>query len=174
MNSEQKHHLIKQIDDCFLVLNGARLPCPETVQDRYKWLDEDANYSILAVDNSPDSFFIYANQYALSCFKYTWDEILLIPSRYSAAASHRVSRERLFEKVRQNKIVYNYSGPRVDKDGKSFTINDTIVWELRDKNDNVWGQGALFWTIEEIQKRQVQAGNNLYENSKIWFTNFPL
>lgn len=81
MNSEQKYHLIKQIDDCFLVLNGARLPYPEKVQDRYKWLDEDPNYSILAVDNSPDSFFIYANQYALSCFKYTWDEILFLPLR---------------------------------------------------------------------------------------------
>ncbi|WP_428232380.1 MEKHLA domain-containing protein [Flavobacterium sp.] len=172
MNSEEKYQLIKQIDDCFLALNGTRLPCPETVQDRYKWLHEKANYSILAVDNSTDSFFIYANQYALSCFKYTWDEILLIPSRFSAAAADREARALLFEKVSKNKIVYNYSGPRVDKYGNSFTINEAIVWELQDKDNNAWGQGALFWTIEEIQKRQ--SDNNLFENSKIWFTNFPL
>lgn len=172
MNSEKWYSLIKQIDDCFFVLNGKHLPCPEMIQDRYKWLHEEANYSILAVDNSTDSFFIYANRYALSCFKYTIDEMLLLPSRFSASASNREARALLFEKVSQKKIVYNYSGPRVDKYGNSFIINEAIVWELQDKENNVWGQGALFWTTEELQKKQ--SDNNLYENSRIWFTNFPL
>jgi len=153
MNSEKWYPLIKQIDDCFLTLNGTNLPCPGEVKDRYKWLHDEANYSILGVDNSDDSFFIYGNKYALSCFKYTWEELLLIPSRFSASAPNREERARLFKKVSQDGIVYNYSGERIDKNGNTFTIHDTIVWELRDKNDAVWGQGALFWTAEELKKK---------------------
>jgi hypothetical protein len=77
------------------LLNGNHLPCPKDVLDRYKWLDEEANYSILAHDSSADPIFIYANRFALSCFKYTLDEILFLPSRLSASAPNRSEREQL-------------------------------------------------------------------------------
>lgn len=153
MNLEKWHELIKKIDDCFLALDGKRLPIPDDVYDRYKWLDEEANYSILAHDNSADPVFVYANKYALSCFKYTLDEILFLPSRLSASAPNRSERERLLKAVAQNGIAYDYSGDRVDKYGNSFTIYDGIVWELKDENGEKWGQAALFWTAKERQNK---------------------
>ncbi|MCD0470527.1 MEKHLA domain-containing protein [Flavobacterium sp. JAS] len=150
MELEKWYPLIKQIDDCFLALNGTNLPCPGDIKDRYKWLHEQANYSILGVDNSADSIFIYANQYALSCFKYTHEELLSLPSKLSASETNRAARAVLFEKVNQNGIVYNYSAPRVDKYGNSFTIHDAIIWKLEDKSGNVLGQAALFHS----QKRE--------------------
>lgn len=149
MNAEKWYELIKKIDDCFLALSENHLPCPEDVVDRYKWLDEEANYSILAHDNSVDPIFIYANKFALSCFKYTLDEILFLPSRFSASASNRSAREQLLKTVTQNGIAYNYSGDRIDKSGKSFTIYDGIVWELKDQNGEKWGQAALFYTEKQ-------------------------
>jgi len=149
MNSEKMYALLKKIDDCFLSLSGHRLPCPEDIQDRYKWLNEESNYSILAHDSSADPVFIYGNQYALSCFKYTLDELLSLPSRLSASAPNRTDRERLLKEVAQNGIAYNYSGDRVDKNGNSFTIYNGIVWELKDQNGDRWGQGALFYTEKQ-------------------------
>lgn len=149
MNSEKWYELIKKIDDCFLMLSENHLPCPEDVVDRYKWLDEEANYSILAHDNSVDPIFIYANKFALSCFKYTVDEMLFLPSRFSASASNRSAREQLLKTVTKNGIAYNYSGDRIDKSGNSFTIYDGIVWELKDQNGEKWGQAALFYTEKQ-------------------------
>lgn len=148
MSSEKSYALIKQIDDCFCKLNGTPLPCPADVSDRYKWLDEEAPYSILAHNHSDDPHFIYANRYALSCFKYTEEEMLSLPSRFSAAEQNRAERERLLQAVTHDGIAYNYTGPRIDKYGNTFTIYRGIVWELRDQDGKVWGQGALFYTEE--------------------------
>jgi hypothetical protein len=151
MSLKNEHILLKQIDDCFLALNGKKLPSPPNISDRYQWLHENAPYSILAQNANTDSYFIYANDYALSCFKYSNEEILAIPSSFSAAIENRYERKLLFDKVAQEGIVYNYRGDRVDKYENSFTIHDTIVWQLQNTNGDVWGQGALFWRDEKLR-----------------------
>lgn len=149
MNSEKWYELIREIDNCFLALNGSNLPCPDDVTNRYEWLHEKANYSILAHNNGDDPVFIYANQYALACFKYSQEEILGLPSKFSASASNRELRELLLKEVTQNGIAYNYSGERVDKFGNSFTISDGIIWQLKNDEKKVWGQAAIFWLKKE-------------------------
>ncbi|MCV9933165.1 MEKHLA domain-containing protein [Flavobacterium sp. LS1R47] len=149
MSLEKNLILLKQIDDCFLALNGKNLPSPANISDRYKWLHEDAPYSILAQNADAEPYFIYANKYALSCFRYTDEEILTFPSSFSAAIENRHERELLFNKVAQDSIVYNYTGERVDKYKNSFIIHDTIVWQLENTIGDVWGQGALFWREEK-------------------------
>ncbi|MDR2950471.1 MAG: MEKHLA domain-containing protein [Prevotella sp.] len=144
---EEKSLLIRQIDDCFYKLSGKRLPTPHDITDRYQWLDEEAPYSILAHNANADPHFIYANKYALSCFKYTLEEMLSLHSRLSAADEDRAERAQLLQIVTCDGIAYNYSGPRIDKYGSSFNIYDGIVWQLKDE-ESVWGQGALFWTEE--------------------------
>jgi len=138
--------LLKKIDNCFLNLNGNYLPCPYGIADRYEWLHEKAPYSILAHNTDADPHFVYANEYALSCFKYSREEMLSLPSRLSAAEQDRAERQRLLQIVTRDGIAYNYEGPRVDKQGNFFTIYDGILWQLTEDNGEVWGQGALFWT----------------------------
>jgi len=146
MLTEKKRKLIQTIDDSFHKLNGKPLPCPPDVDDRLRWLDEEAPYSILAHNADKDPHFVYANKYALTCFKYTEEEMLALPSRLSAGEQDRAERQRLLEKVTSDGIAYNYEGPRVDKNDKTFNIYDGIVWQLKDDNGTIWGQGALFWT----------------------------
>ncbi|MCV9927075.1 MEKHLA domain-containing protein [Flavobacterium sp. LS1R49] len=155
MSLEKQLNLLKQIDNCFLALNGKKLPSPLGVLDRYLWLHEKAPYSILAQGGEEDPYFIYANNYALSCFKYSLDEILSLPAKLSAAEENRPKRKLLFDKVAREGIVYNYNGDRVDKYQNTFRINDTIVWQLEENDGEVWGQGALFWSKEKERPRLV-------------------
>ncbi|WP_353722289.1 MEKHLA domain-containing protein [Dyadobacter sp. 676] len=140
---------IRQISDCFHQLAGRPLYAPPGISDVYRWLHEEAPYAILAHNAEADPCFIYANNYALSCFKYSPDEILSVHSRLSASAQDRPQRAAMLEIVVRDGIVYNYSGPRVDKFGNSFMIYDGAVWQLRSAAGEIWGQAALFWTEKD-------------------------
>ncbi|TWF35215.1 MEKHLA domain-containing protein [Chitinophaga polysaccharea] len=141
--------LITQIDQNFLDRNGKGLPTPAGITARAQWLHEAAPYSILAHGTGTDPHFIYANQFALSCFKYNIAELLQLPSRLSAAPQDRSERERLLHDVTLNGIAYHYTGPRVDKYGNTFTIYDGVVWRLTHPDGLPLGQAALFWLQEE-------------------------
>lgn len=138
--------LLQKMDNCFLKLHGSSLPCPSDISDRYSWLHEKAPYSLLAHNTDADPHFVYANEYALSCFKYNPEEMLCLPSRLSAAEQDRAERQQLLEVVTRDGIAYGYEGPRVDKNGKFFKIYDGILWQLTNDDGSVWGKGALFWT----------------------------
>jgi len=146
----QNDILIRKINESFLRLSGKPLYAPPGAAAPgaavYQWLHEEAPYGILAHNTATDPRFIYANKHALASFKYSPEEILTVPSRLSASEQDRPERQRMLEIVLRDGIVYNYSGPRVDKYGDSFTIYDGIVWQLRNANNEVWGQAALFWT----------------------------
>ena len=89
MSPEQNYILIQQINDCFNKLSGKNLYAPPEILNLYQWLHEEAPYSILAHNTEADPRFIYANKYALSCFKYSPDELLSLPSRLSATQQNR-------------------------------------------------------------------------------------
>lgn len=146
---EKQLTVLKQIDACFLELSGKNLPFPSGISDPYRWLDENAPYSILAHNCNDDPVFVYANKFALSCFKYSQDEMLLLPSRLSVAIGKREEREILLNSVKQDGIAYNCTGERIDKYDNNFSIYDGIIWQLKEKKGKVWGQGALFWSTEK-------------------------
>ena len=148
MNRTQKDTLIRQINDNFQQLSGEPLYASPEAGDVCQWLHEEAPYGILVHNTDADPHFIYANGHALASFKYTEEEILTIPSRLSASEQDRPERQRMLEIVLRDGIVFNYSGPRVDKYGRSFMIYDGVVWQLRNPDGQVWGQAALFWTDE--------------------------
>lgn len=146
MTLTQNDTLIRQINENFLRLSGKPLYAPPGAADVHQWLHEEAPYGILAHNTDVEPRFIYANKHALASFKYTAGEILAVPSRLSASEEDRPERQRMLELVLRDGIVYDYSGPRVDKYGNSFTIYDGVVWQLRNANGELWGQAALFWT----------------------------
>ncbi|RPH27802.1 MEKHLA domain-containing protein [Buttiauxella warmboldiae] len=136
--------LLELIDRSFMLHAGYLLPVPAGVNNRYQWLHTQAPYSLLAHDNSDDPKFIYANQQALRCFKYSEEEFIGLPSRFSAAETDRPARQVLLLTVREKGIAGNYTGPRIDKFNQSFTIYDGIVWQICQQQE-VIGQAALFW-----------------------------
>ncbi|AVG78575.1 MEKHLA domain-containing protein [Pantoea ananatis] len=137
--------LLKRIDERYRSLTGHGLYCPHDIDDRYQWLHEQAPYSILAHSTAADPVFVYANRCALNCFKYSAEEIRQLPSRLSAGPFDREARQRLLDIVRRDGIATGYSGPRVDKQGKSFIIYDGEVWQSDGRDEAGWGQAALFW-----------------------------
>ncbi|MCS3429941.1 MEKHLA domain-containing protein [Klebsiella sp. BIGb0407] len=145
----QDRALIERIADCYLQRAGVPLPSPENVSDLASWLDDSAPYSLLAHDSSADPRFIYANQSALKCFKYSREEMLQLPSRLSAATPDQQERQSMLMRLKTEGIVFGYSGVRITRQGEAFNIYQGVIWQLTDKEGKSLGQAALFWLTPE-------------------------
>ncbi|WP_069095855.1 MEKHLA domain-containing protein [Methyloligella halotolerans] len=113
-----------------------------------RWLYEEAPFAVLAHNTDEDPRFVYANRWAQRCFEMGWDEIVGLPSRYSAEAPERGERQRLLDAVARDGFVRGYRGIRIAKSGRRFFIEDGVIWQLID-DGGVWcGQAATFarWT----------------------------
>lgn len=108
------------------------------------WLYEQSPAVVLAHNTQADPRFIYANRAAQACFEYSWDEFITLPSRLSAEAPDRAERERLLNAVAAKGFVAGYRGLRIAKSGRRFYIENTIVWDLIDRNGRRLGQAATF------------------------------
>ncbi len=97
MNNFPDRALIGRIEQCYQKLSGKPLPGPDNLADRAWWLHDKASYSLLAHDGGDDPHFIYANECALRCFKYSREEMLRLPSRLSAAGSERQERQQMLD-----------------------------------------------------------------------------
>lgn len=145
---KNERSLLEIIDHSFSKANGKLLPVAPNTQDRYLWLHTEAPYSILAHSSGINPHFIYVNDYALTCFKYTREEMLSLLSSHSTVEEGRNERQCLLEIVKREGIAYGYEGERVDKFGNSFTIYDGILWSLTNDMEEPCGQAALFWSKE--------------------------
>ena len=93
-----------------------------------------------------DPLFNYANQQALALFKMQPDEMIGMPSRYSAEPMLREARAEFMAEVAAKGFVANYSGVRIAKDGSRFLIEQATVWNVVDVNldaRNVLGQAVI-------------------------------
>lgn len=115
-----------------------------TQTDAARWLYEDAPACVLAHNTEPDPRFIYANKAAQALLEYSWDEIVALPSRFSAEAPNRAERQRLLDAVARDGFATGYSGVRVAKSGRRFRIDDGVLWELRDPHGALQGVAAMF------------------------------
>ncbi|MBB1527025.1 MEKHLA domain-containing protein [Pectobacterium carotovorum] len=140
--------LLEKIDSCYLTQSGSLLPSPADLADRYRWLHEQAPYSVLAQGMGNDPHFIYANRFALDCFGYSEAEMLVLPSQLCVEISLRSARQQFLESVSQQGIANNYAGIRVKKNGQTFPIYGGVVWQLRHPDGAAWGMASLFWREE--------------------------
>lgn len=107
------------------------------------WLYE-APFGLLAHDTSPDPLFVYANQTAQKLFEYSWDEIVGMPSRLSAAGGEGREARRVFmDAVLQQGYSDGYRGQRIAKSGRRFWIEETTVWNMVGPESELRGQAAL-------------------------------
>ena len=108
------------------------------------WLYDSAPFPVLAHDGAGDPLFVYANRAAQTCFEYSWDELVGLPSRLSAEAPERAARLSLLERVRRDGFAEGYEGVRVAKSGRRFVIEAGVVWNLVDARGELRGQAATF------------------------------
>ena len=116
-----------------------------------QWLYQDAPFALLAHNTDADPRFVYANTTAQTCFEYPWEEFIQLRSRFSAAPDSREQRQRLLEAVAASGYVSGYRGVRIAKSGRSFWIEDGIVWQLIDEHGVFHGQAALFRSWHDAQ-----------------------
>lgn len=110
----------------------------------------EADYVLLSHNASDDPTFIYANQTALNLFEMTWEEFIGMPSRYSAEADERGTREAFLKEVKLKGYSSNYSGIRISKTGRRFRIKDVLLWNVFDSSGKRIGQAAMFDKFEYI------------------------
>ncbi|MCB8881158.1 MEKHLA domain-containing protein [Acidisoma cellulosilytica] len=108
------------------------------------WLYADAPFCVLAHNTAPDPCFIYANKAAQACFEYGWDKFTTLPSRLSAEAPDRAERQSLLDRVTRDGFATGYAGTRISGSGRRFRIEEGIVWQIKDDEGHLRGQGAMF------------------------------
>lgn len=101
-----------------------------------------APFVLLSHNTEADPIFNYANQQGLALFELTWQELITLPSRYSAEALNQQARQHIMNQVRQQGFTTGYKGIRISKTGKRFEITNAIIWNLIDQNGSYQGQAA--------------------------------
>lgn len=102
-----------------------------------------APFAVASHDARSDPVFNYANRRALELFGMRPEEMLGLPSRYSAEPVAREERASLLERVTNNGFVDDYSGIRIAKNGLRFIIRNAVVWNVIDGHGGYKGQAAL-------------------------------
>lgn len=98
---------------------------------------------VLAHDGSADPRFVYANRAALSLWRRSWGEMVGMPSRLSAAPHAREERAAALQRAQQG-AIRDYSGERIDSQGRRFRLEGARLWSLHDTHGQPSGQAAAF------------------------------
>lgn len=125
-------------------LKGVSLVDPSLSQKEQARQVFTADYVLLTHNATADPIFQYANQMGLALFELSWDELVILPSKYSAEPQNREARAKLLNEVSLKGYADNYSGIRISKTGKRFAIKAATVWNILDANNIKCGQAAMF------------------------------
>jgi hypothetical protein len=104
----------------------------------------DADFYLLSHNNAADPILTYGNQQVLKRWEVSWEELTTMYSRDTAKPIDRAERASMMARVKADNYLNGYSGVRVSKTGKEFTISDGIVWNLFTDDGNFYGQAAWF------------------------------
>lgn len=99
---------------------------------------------IISHDTQSDPRFNYANQMALDLWETTWDQLIGLPSRYSAEPEWQPERQHVLQQVQQQGWAKDYQGIRISRRGRKFLICNAILWNVIDAAGNFCGQAATF------------------------------
>ncbi len=103
-----------------------------------------APFVVLSHDSASDPLLNYANETGLRLFEVNWEELIALPSRFTAEPLHRDERARLLRRVTEHGYIDDYSGVRISRAGRRFLIDEAIVWQVRDEQGEPYGQAATF------------------------------
>lgn len=103
----------------------------------------NAPFAVASHNTQDDPVFNYANIKALKLFGMSHEEMMGLPSRFSAEPVAQEERTSLLDRVTQQGYVDDYSGIRIAKDGLRFIIRNAVVWNVIDERGDYKGQAAL-------------------------------
>jgi len=110
--------------------------------------DPSALYDLDAVVVShrcdEDPVFVYANRAAQRVWGYDWGEFIGLPSRLSAPPAERAGRGDLLRDGLARGAVRVRDLIRVRKDGRSFRVDEVLLWNVWDDAGLVVGQAATY------------------------------
>jgi len=109
-----------------------------------------APFVVLSHDTAADPCFTYANEAAQRLFEMPWQDIVGMPSRYSAEPPARAERETLLAQVAAHGYIANYCGVRIARSGRRFRVRNALVWNLLDAAGGHRGQAACFREWEPL------------------------
>ena len=92
----------------------------------------------------PGPRLIYANRAALALWRRPWAEMVGMPSRLTAEPMARQERARALLRTQSQQAISNYSGIRIDCQGRRFRIDGARVFSLRNEAGEPCGQAACF------------------------------
>jgi len=118
---------------------------PEAVEELWS-----APFAVVSHDTQDDPVFNYANRQALILFGMRQEEMLGLPSRFSAESVTREERAGLLDRVSRQGYVDDYSGIRIAKGGLRFIIRNAVVWNVMDEQGGYKGQAALIRDWEPV------------------------
>lgn len=109
----------------------------------------DAPVVIVSHGTEADPLFWFANRTAQRLWELEWERFTRLPSRLSAEADERTTREALLRRAEEHGYIDDYRGIRVSASGRRFAIEDVVVWNLTDEHGQRVGQAATFakWTF---------------------------
>ncbi len=122
-------------------LSGA--PDSASDADVAAWLFLDAPFALLAHNGGADPTFIYANRTALRLFERSWQGMVGLPSRLSAAPDDRAERQRMLSAALAAGGCRDYAGVRQSSTGRRFQIRETAIWTIGPGPVAQMGQAAL-------------------------------
>jgi len=105
----------------------------------------NAPQAIVSHGTEADPIFRYANRSALTLWEMDWEAFTRLPSRRSAEAEPDIQSDRdaLLKAALQKGWVDNYQGIRVSNTGRRFYIDQTVLWNVVDKDGVRHGQAAF-------------------------------
>ena len=104
-------------------------------------------------DANSEARFNFANLAALSLFKMRPEQIMGLPSRYSAEPMLQEDRAQFLQRVEQHGYVQDYAGIRIAHDGSRFEIQGATVWNVFDPQQpelGLLGQAVIIRSVRHL------------------------
>ncbi|MFM8391270.1 MAG: MEKHLA domain-containing protein [Methylophilaceae bacterium] len=112
-----------------------------------------SEFAIASHRQSDDPKFNFANLRALALFKMQAEQLIGLPSRYSAEPMLRADRDKFLQQVSSHGFVQNYAGIRIAQDGSRFEIQGATVWNVFDPEHadlGVLGQAVIIRSVRPV------------------------
>ena len=103
-----------------------------------------APFVVVSHGTEEDPILNYGNRIGLELWQMSWQDFTRTPSRLTAEPLERHERQEMLAMVANRGFIDNYRGVRITSQGKRFTIQRGIVWNLTDERDGYCGQAATF------------------------------
>lgn len=125
------------------------IPEEHTGEQRYRAL-YDLKYPVLSHNAEADPKLNYSNAAGMEQFEISWEELVKLPSRYTAEPQIQEERDRLLKAVTDNGFIDDYQGVRISAKGNRFLVEEAIVWNIIDDSGNYFGQAAVLYVCTAL------------------------